>query len=247
MVDMHARAPATPSSWPVTASAVAQSLQPERLTRMVQAFGAAYSGPERRTPAAQSARWLALMLDEIDYGMVLVVDGGRALHVNHAARAEIDGGHPIHLQGGEVCARRPADAPALREALEGAQRGLRRLLSLREDGRSYSVAVVPLGPLAPGAAKAALLLLGKRQVCERLSVQWFARCHALTLAETRVLEALCLGLDPREVAEQHGVGLATVRTQIGSIRTKTGAESLRDLVHRVAMLPPLVSSLRAAA
>jgi DNA-binding CsgD family transcriptional regulator len=89
-----------------------------------------------------------------------------------------------------------------------------------------------------------LLLMGKRTVCERLSVQWFARTHALTPTETRVLEALCEGDDPREVAARHAVGMATVRSQIRSIRLKTGAESIRELVRRVAVLPPMRSALR---
>lgn len=247
MVDLHAPTAVAPGSWPAHAPARAASFVGERSSRAGAGLAFAYCGPERRAAASQSARWLALMLDEIDYGMVLVTDGARVLHVNHAACAEIDSGHPLCLHGDALHARLPADAPALQDALQAAQRGLRRLLTLGEPGRSFALAVVPLGPLAIGAPKATLLLLGKRQVCESLSVQWFARCHALTAAETRVLEALCLGLDPREVAEQHGVGLATVRTQIGSIRTKTGAESIRDLVHRVAVLPPMVSSLRAAA
>ena len=206
-----------------------------------------YRGPERRSSSAQGARWLALMLDEIDYGMVLLSEAGQVLHVNHAAKAELDGDHPLQLQGRELRARLAQDVAPLGDALLAAQRGLRRLLTLGERESPLSLAVVPLGALATGAGQATLLLLGKRRVCERLSVQWFARTHALTPAETRVLEALCQGLEPREVAEQNGVGLATVRTQIGSIRAKTGTDSIRDLVRRVAVLPPMVSSLRAAA
>ena len=89
-----------------------------------------------------------------------------------------------------------------------------------------------------------LLMLGKRQVCESLSVQGFARSHGLTPAETRVLVPLCQGVPPGEVAEMLGVGIATVRSQIGSIRQKTGAESIRALVGQVAMLPPLMGVLR---
>jgi len=36
-------------------------------------------------------------------------------------------------------------------------------------------------------------------------------------------------------------------TQIGSIRAKTGAGSIRELVRQVARLPPLVGALRGAA
>lgn len=219
---------------------------PRQLVAMAAA-NAGYRGPERRSSASQGSRWLALMLDEIDYGMVLLADDGHVLHVNHAARTELDGEHPLQLQGRELRARLPQDMASLHDALQAARRGLRRLVTLGERQEPFTMAVVPLGALATGAPQATLLLLGKKRVCESLSVQWFARTHALTPAETRVLEALCQGLDPREVADQHGVGLATVRTQIGSIRAKTGTESIRDLVRRVAVLPPMVSSLRAAA
>jgi DNA-binding CsgD family transcriptional regulator len=211
------------------------------------AANAGYRGPERRSAGSQGSRWLSLMLDEIDYGMVLLSEGSQVLHVNHAARAELDGDHPLQLQGRELRARLQQDVAPLHDALQAAARGLRRLVTLGERDDAFTVAVVPLGAMATGAPQATLLLLSKRRVCESLSVQWFARTHSLTPTETRVLEALCLGLDPREVAEQHGVGLATVRTQIGSIRAKTGSESIRDLVRRVAVLPPMVSSLRVAA
>ncbi|WP_326534721.1 helix-turn-helix transcriptional regulator [Pseudorhodoferax sp.] len=203
-----------------------------------------YRGPERRSAAAQNARWLALMLDEIDYGMVLLDGRVQVLHINHAARAELDGDHPLCLQGRELRAARLQDQLMLQDALQAAARGLRRLVTLGERESRVTVAAVPLALPAASMAQATLLLLGKRRVCERLSVQWFARSHALTPAESRVLEALCQGLEPRDVAEQHGVALATVRSQIGSIRSKTGADSIRDLVRRVAVLPPMVSSLR---
>jgi DNA-binding CsgD family transcriptional regulator len=91
---------------------------------------------------------------------------------------------------------------------------------------------------------AVLLVFGKRQMCESLSVQYFAQNHGLTLAEAQVLRALCGGDAPGEVAARQGVAMSTVRSQLGSIRAKTGAGSLRDLVHQVAVLPPVLSALR---
>jgi DNA-binding CsgD family transcriptional regulator len=198
-----------------------------------------YRGPERRAGTAPIARWLALMLDEIDYGMVLLSGEAEVLHANHAARADLDERHPLQLFGQRLRARRAHDGAKLHDALAGAaQRGLRRLLALGQDDERVNVAVIPLGN------QATLAMLGKRQLSQRLSVQGFARLHALTPAETRVLESLCEGLDPREIAELNEVGMATVRTQIGSIRAKTGAENIRALVRQVAVLPPMVSSLR---
>jgi DNA-binding CsgD family transcriptional regulator len=209
-------------------------------------FGSAFRGPERRAAGPLATRCLALMLDEIDYGMLLVGDGGQVLHVNHAARAELDADHPLQMLGRELRARRPQDVARLHDALADARRGLRKLLTLGDAADRLSLSVVPLGD-ACGSVRATLLVLGKRQVCERLSVQCFARSHGLTPAESRVLEALCQGLTPRDMAAVHGVGLATVRTQIGSIRAKTGAESIRGLVRQVSVLPPIVNRLRTAA
>jgi DNA-binding CsgD family transcriptional regulator len=87
--------------------------------------------------------------------------------------------------------------------------------------------------------------MGKRQVCGELSVQWFARSQGLTQAETRVLEALSEGMQPSDIAERHGVGISTIRSQIGSIRAKTHSDSIGALVRQVAVLPPLVGALRA--
>ena len=196
--------------------------------------------------------WLALMLDEIDYGMLLLAEDTTVLHANHAARSELDAAHPLQLLGTDLRAARAQDMVLLRDALDAArQRGLRRLVNLGDAGQRVSVAVVPLaaatGATGADALSLTLLVFGKRQVCEALSAHWFARSHRLTPAESRVLAALCSGERPSQIAAAQGVALSTVRTQIGSIRAKTGAESIRALVRQVAVLPPLVGALRSAA
>jgi len=207
-----------------------------------------YSGPERRSGSSRARHWLAATLDEIDYGMLLLHDGANVLQVNHAARAELDGTHPLQLVGRELRARHPHDAAPLADALRGASdRGLRRLLTLGDGEQRASVSVVPLPASADRFGPVTLLILGKRQVCELLSVQGFARSHRLTSAETRVLAALCQGTPPTEIAAQLGVAISTVRTQISTIRGKTGAESIRELVRQVAVLPPLMGVLRGVA
>lgn len=203
-----------------------------------------YAGPERRSAASQQHRRMAQMLDAIDYGMLLMADHQRIAHANKAARRDLDASHPLVLVGDELHTRREADAAPLREAMIGAaQRGLRRLLQLGERDTGVSVAVVPLPALGTEQQQGVALLLGKRQVCEELTVDWFARTHGLTMAETTVIKGLCADLTPQEIAVRQGVGLATIRTQIGSIRHKTGAGSIRALVRQVSLLPPLVSAL----
>jgi len=190
------------------------------------------------------ARFYELMLDEIDYGVLLLGSDAQVLHLNHAARCELDAQHPLQLLGRQLRARDAADMARLQDALQAALRGLRRLLLLGQDGHRVAVSVVPLRADGPGGQTATQLSLGKRQMCGGLGVQWFARSHGLTLAETRVLEALSEGLHPNDIAVRYGVGISTIRSQIGSIRLKTRSDSIGALVRQVAVLPPLVGALR---
>ena len=204
-----------------------------------------HTGPERRSVASLEQRRMAQMLDAIDYGMLLLKGEATVVHVNKAARRDLDGRHPLQLSGNQLHSRQHAYAAELQAALAGAaQRGLRRLLTLGSADDRVSVAVVPLAAVGHETRNAVLLVLGKRRMCEELTVDWFARSHGLSLAETVVIKGLCADLTPHQIAERQGVGLATIRTQIGSIRLKTGANSIKALVRQVAMLPPLVSALQ---
>jgi len=210
-----------------------------------------YGGPERRAPESRLSNWLTRMLDEIDYGMLLVSSDGQVLYLNHAARLELDSSHPLQLLGRALKAHRAQDVAPLHDALQAAQRGLRKLVTVGEGVQRISMSVVPLTADANATRNAndplgaaTLLVLGKRRVCQQLTVQGFARSVNLTPAETRVLEQLCVGTDPTQIALELGVAVCTVRTQIGAIRSKTGASSIRDLVRQVAVLPPLVGALR---
>jgi DNA-binding CsgD family transcriptional regulator len=220
------------------------STRPQQTFAPAQAaLRSAFAEPRAAMPLSQ---WQAGMLDEIDYGMLLVNASAQVLYANHAARHELDSDHPLQLLGQSLRTHRPQDVAPLYDALAAAQRGLRKLLTLGEGERRVSVSVVPL-PQAAGDATGGhttMLVLGKRQMCAQLTVQSFARSLSLTPTETRVLELLCNGVDPTEIANRQGVAVSTVRTQIGSIRGKTGASSIRDLVCQVALLPPLVGALR---
>ena len=204
-----------------------------------------YHGPERRTAPPAGPHWMAAALDEMDYGVLLLRGDAQVLHVNHAARAELDGQHPLQVLTGRLRVRHTFDVAPLDDALCGAAvRGLRKLLTLGEGAHRVSLSVVPLAAKSAHTDPVVLVILGKRQVCEVLSVQGFARSHGLSAAEARVLALLCHGTPPNQIAAQIGVAISTVRSQIGNIRIKTGAESIRALVRQVAVLPPLMGVLR---
>ena len=72
--------------------------------------------------------WLAAALDELDYGIVLLFDGMNVVHINDAARVELDDEHPLQLLGSELRPKLARDVAPLHEAVtSAATRGLRRV------------------------------------------------------------------------------------------------------------------------
>jgi hypothetical protein len=137
---------------------------------------------------------LAATLDEIDYGLLLVDRRQHVVHANHAARSELDAAHPLQLQQACLLAPHAHDAALLRDALADVfQRGHRKLITLGQPERRVSVSLVPLAPGCATTPAWALVLIGKPQVCQDLSVEAFARSHKLTPVETVVLKGLCRG------------------------------------------------------
>ncbi len=203
----------------------------------------ARSRPERRQAGSLTSHWMSLVLEELDYGVLLLTADGRVIHCNLAARRNLDADHPLELVDNQVRSRDAKDAPALADALHGAQHdGRRCLLRLGEGAAKANVVVVPLN--RDVAQAAVLLVLERRQLCGELAAQWFALRYGLTPTETEVLKALSAGARPSDVAAQQGVAISTVRTQIQSIRAKSGADSIGELLRQLAMLPPLMSALR---
>jgi DNA-binding CsgD family transcriptional regulator len=184
---------------------------------------------------------LIAALDAIDYGLVVLdAASGRLAHANRLACDECGRGGALAIEGGRVRARDRECQRMLERALALAAQDRRSLLALQGDSHTTHVAVLPL----PGdGAPRALLLLGKRQLCESLSVGFYARLYALTPTEDAVLKSLCEGLKPTEIAARSGVAISTVRTQLSSIRLKTCTDSIRELVKKVSTLPPIPPAL----
>jgi DNA-binding CsgD family transcriptional regulator len=188
---------------------------------------------------------LAATLEEIDYGLLLLDREQRVVHANHAALSELDAEHPLQFVQARLQAHHAHDATLLRDALADVfLRAHRKLITLGQPQRRVSISLVPLAPGSATVPAWALVLIGKPQVCQDLSVEAFARAHKLTPVETLVLKGLCRGARPAEIARSQNVALSTVRTHVGSIRSKTSVPSIGALVRMVSMLPPLISALR---
>lgn len=186
---------------------------------------------------------LLAVLDEVNHGLLLVNELAEVRYANRVAARDCSAGRALHYDGRRLRVSNPNDFDALLRALAGAADGRRAMLTLRSPRGSVSLAVVPVAARAGDGDSVALLVLGKSDTVEPLSLQFFAQMNQLTPAESAVLAALCEGLRPAQVAERGGVALSTVRTQIGSIRQKTRTQSVSHVVRMVQTLPPVVPAL----
>ncbi len=209
-------------------------------------------------PNEHMGLWLALSLDHVGRGMLVVRRGGVVLHANRLASASLAcSGHHLLVSHGRLSARSPGDNQALATAIEAAlQRGVRRMLTLgrtataqrqsrgNADDGTMTVAVLPLQAPATGLpadcadGSAVLISMPLSNRVKNLAIPIFAREQGCTSAETAVLEALLEGQTPEAIALQRDVRLCTVRTQIGQLRLKTGCRTIRELLDLVASLPP---------
>jgi DNA-binding CsgD family transcriptional regulator len=195
--------------------------------------------------AGASAAVLMRVLDEIDYGLLLVSVSGNLCYANQLGLQEVLGEGPLRLEHGRLTTRTPSDQVALHGALADAQRGRRKLFSVGHNGGTVSVAAVPM-PVGDddNLETQVLLVFGKRSAVETLTVDFYARSHGLTGTEMNVLKRICGGMKPKEIARDHGVAISTVRSHICSIRIKTQTDSIRELVNRVAVLPPITPAMK---
>lgn len=202
--------------------------------------GAVISAPDT-PPVVEPGPWLSGLLDQIDYGLVVLDEAATAVHVNRSAWEWLtSAAAPLRLQGGRLKAVAAHDSGRFHRALVSAvSRGCRALLAFGEGSEGVATAI---GPLPSGCAYVsglALLVIGRHHVCDPLTAQMFATRHGLTPAESEVLRLLCTGLAPREIAQYQCVALSTVRSHIRSIRSKTRARTIGTLMREVALLPPL--------
>ena len=204
--------------------------------------------PDTVQQPTTSPEMMLRILDEIDYGLMLLTAGGRLRHANQLALECLRGAGALMLRDGKVQAKYPDQQAELALAIAAALAGRRRLLMLAGVCRECPVALIPLpGSGSPGdGPPTCLVLMGKQQSCELLSLTFFAQAYALTPAEVGVLRGLCHGHPPKDIARDLGVAVSTIRTQIGSVRSKTQSSSIRELLRRIAALPPITLALKSS-
>ncbi|MGY2047581.1 helix-turn-helix transcriptional regulator [Methylobacterium sp. JK268] len=199
-----------------------------------------------------AAECLSAALDALSLGVVLLDAGGRVLRTNAAAEAILRAGDALlRLPAGTLAACDPRSQAALDAALASCREGTARppaalpFPSRRGAApRSGLVGqVVPLRaescPETGRRAVAALFVQDPEHPC-MVPGEALVRLYGLTQGELRVLRGLLQDLTLSEIAECHGIGVATVRTHLARLFDKTGTRRQAELLRAVMAAAPAI-------
>lgn len=187
---------------------------------------------------------LALLMDELAYGVVVTTLQGQVVHANQAARHELGRCRVLMAHNNVLQTRLPDENRLLLDSLVKVGDGKRSLITLSaNEGAALTVAVLPLKTEGIQVNRAALMF-ARASVCESLMLCFFARSHGLTATEEQVLGILCQGYSAPQIAAQLDVAVSTVRSHVRSLCAKTRSSGVRELVNRVAVLPPVAPAFR---
>lgn len=195
--------------------------------------------PVSETAADGGPALLALLVDELAHGVLVVSAQGWILHANHAARLELTQAVVLQAHRGELKVVLAADSKLFKKAFDHAVEGLRGLVELSAGAAACTLALVPLGHQAGRRCERIAVFLSRAGVCESAVFGSFARSHGLTRTEEQVLIFLSHCLSTPQIARQMSVAVSTVRSHVRSLCLKTASSGVRELVNRVAILPPL--------
>jgi PAS domain-containing protein/DNA-binding CsgD family transcriptional regulator len=195
---------------------------------------------------------LEAALDQLTFGILITDATGRVLLLNHAAEEMAAANDGLLLQGGRLGATQAEEATGLTRCIAEAVRTASRrgnqgggsiCISRPSGRRPFAVLVAPLSPetalIAKHEAPAALILITdldrRPDVLGRRLVELFG----LTAAEACLAVALVAGKRLEDIAEERGVRMPTLRTQMRAILDKTGTDRQADLMRLIVGLPAL--------
>ena len=196
------------------------------------------------------SRAIEAALDRLQFGVVIADASGRALVLNRAAQEMATAKDGLFLRGGQLTAYRAEEAAALVRAIAEAVRTAARrsgqggsaLRISRPSGRRpYAVLVAPLTPetalAAEHQAPAALILITDLERRPEVLGRRLVELFGLTPAEACLAVALVAGTRLEDIAEERGVRMPTLRTQLRAVLDKTGTDRQADLMRLLVGLP----------
>jgi DNA-binding CsgD family transcriptional regulator len=176
-------------------------------------------------------------LDQLCAGVIVTDNGGKVIEMNRAAKSIVWLGDGLNVRNSRLCARRTFETVKVEKLITAATADAKlaatagRMLVGRADGLpSYVLTVAPLNTdMAVDDQRLALIVVVD-PLRHSPSEKDLAEFFGLSPAEARLAVALLTGKTLSQIAAGTGVRITTLRTQLGSILRKVGAERQPDLI-----------------
>jgi DNA-binding CsgD family transcriptional regulator len=203
---------------------------------------------DRLGALAQSNDNLLGALEVVRHGVVVVSHDGLVLNVNSAAEEILRAQDGIGVRSGCLVSATTGEerlGGAVHEAVtsDGEHVPCGRSFSCaRPSGhRPYSIHVLPLSHVAdggsPGSGGALVLIIDPEREAEAAPVL-LRRLFGLTTTEAEVAVRLARGADLRQISDDLGVLITTVRTHLQHVYEKTDTHRQAELVRLLLALTP---------
>jgi DNA-binding CsgD family transcriptional regulator/PAS domain-containing protein len=181
------------------------------------------------------------LIQGLETGVIMAAADGRVLGANPAAEAMLRAGDGLGTQQGLISAgahaltiRLRAMIRAVADSRASGTAGPNSLLLERPSGAGpYVIVILPLPRehrIMTTVARADVILLVTDPARASATPAALLTALGLTTAEARVALALAGGERLEVIAEEHGVALSTVRSQLLAIFRKTGCNRQVDLI-----------------
>ena len=169
-------------------------------------------------------------LDLLPNALLVVDDGGRVLHANHAGTLAVQNGRTVMIRDGAVRMVSAIHADLLREALYGA----REPICIRiphPPGKPCTILMVPLDNGYGAGGPALLVFIGDPEITREPDAALLARLFGFTVAQAKVAALLMQGKTVVEVAAVLSITEHTARNHLKRLFFKTRTKKQVELVH----------------
>lgn len=186
-----------------------------------------------------SERVCTTILDHLGLPVLLVDSDASVRYANAAAKALIDGDGLIKAVNEILSTHHANDGQRLKSAIaDTCANGAGRVVILGSEGTGQPlvVLVLPFHEESQTERGRALVLVRSGKGMSEILTNSLRQLFRLSPAEASITVALGTGMDLNELAQQRGVKLNTLRSQVASIMAKTGTRRQAQLVALVARI-----------
>jgi DNA-binding CsgD family transcriptional regulator len=197
------------------------------------------------------------VLDQLTFGILTADKNGRIVSTNLIGQEVLASGDGLVARGGRLTVTHEDMACRLVEALRSAteprdgtaRRGVTLLIERPSGKAPFRLLIAPLpesGNNLLEAAKGAtaLILITDPERIATVPGDHLRSIFRLTKGEAQVALGIVAGKTADEIAEERGVSVGTVRTQLKALLQKTGTDRQAELVRLLLTIPTVATQLQ---